>query len=195
MPEGLQQHYDFGNLVDSATLETHRITGNTLSIESGGDVEFEELKIIQAQEMAIAFHSHETLSFVFQNAKVQYCFFRNSFQVTYEGYTFTMPAKCKLDLYRPRIIGGDLKSTGCTSQGAFEDSIFHFNYDQQVAWYMDLARLDRFMVIGLGKHKKRGKHHVYIYAIDRGDKTYLSGLNKYSKLAFKHHTLIGGLSL
>lgn len=186
----LQEHYAFGNLVDAAALEKHRIDGNTLAVESGGNLVFEDHRIKTAEEMALAFHSQETLSFVFHNAKTQYCFFRNHFEVTHDGYTFTIRAKCKLDLYRRKLIGGDLKSTACTSQGAFVDSIFHFNYDQQAAWYMDLSRLDRFMIIGLGKHKKRGKHNVFTYAVNRGDETYQGGKAKYSRLAYKYHFFI-----
>lgn len=191
----LQKHYSFGNLVDASVTEKWRIDGNTLDVESGGLVSFEDERIQTAAAMADAYHARADLKQIFDGAVSQYAFFRNRFEIEHEGIAFEMAVKCKLDLLRRGVIGGDIKSTACTSSAQFKDSIYHFNYDQQSAWYMDIARLDRFMIIGLGKKRIRGEHPVFTHLINRGDGMYNSGKEKYSRLALKHHFLLGNFFL
>jgi len=186
---GTAANYDFGNLVHAKVSEEHRITGNTLLKESGETVVFEAQHINTARKMAEAYKSRSDLKTMFEGAKVEHAFFREAFEIICEGVTFTMRVKCKLDLFRKGIIGGDFKTTVCTNEANFLDTLTYFHIDQQVAWYMDIARLDRFMIIGLSKKVKGGKYQVFTWLINRGDDLYNSGKEKYSRLAMRYHFL------
>lgn len=67
-----------------------------------------------------------------------------------------------------------------------------FDYDQQHAWYMDIAqtkgyKADKDVLIGISK----ANFKVFKVYINRQSDLYLSGVNKYNFLAFRWVLLFG----
>ncbi len=85
--------------------------------------------------------------------------------------------KCKFDgIIRSLSFGFDLKSLSVTSDPQFKQAIDRFDYDLGAAWYMDIARVDKFLLIGVSK-KKTSK--LFKLLVNRGDEMYLRGKQKY----------------
>lgn len=195
--ENIQQIFDFGNLVDAVSLEGAIVTYEgydtvILINEASGDVmKFTRQIYEQALEMRAAIHSDLFLRQVFEKMKFQYIFTRNSFEIEFEGMKFYLPMRGKLDGYEKNVISIDLKTTACTTRKACFESISFFDYDQQIALYMDLGRIDKFMIIFVSKKKDRyGKYQVFKFSITRGDETYKSGKSKYSYWAWKYYWMV-----
>lgn len=166
---GNPEAYKFGSLVDQLITEPEKDISPSYALDV----------INKAAKMRDAALSQKTIKLLVANIKFQYIVIRESFKIG----DITLRMKCKFDgIHWAFSLGVDIKSTACTTLKAFIESIFHFDYDQQAALYMDLAKIDRFWIIGISKCKKP---KVYNFVVIRGDKTYLSGLNKYTYLAGK----------
>lgn len=185
----LSKAYNFGSLVDAMITEEQAV-GRFASLHDA-----EELK--RAEMMKKAGLADSTLKLFMETSKLQHEVYRNAFPIHYQGQEITLPMRCKFDFLNKGLkTGADLKTTACTSQKAFVDAIFQFDYDRQAALYMDLMGLERFMFIGLGKKPGRGgKHPVFKYAVIRGDETHQKGKRKYCFLAFNYYFLIYNLNL
>lgn len=100
------------------------------------------------------------------------------FPITIDGMQVFIPAKCKFDWWNPKPklnFGGDLKTTICKDQRAFDRAAEWFDYDQQGAWYMDISGSDRFVILAVSKYN----YAIFKWSIKRGDKFYQSGREKY----------------
>lgn len=186
--------YNFGNLIDAMLTEEHKIVGNTLNEESSENaIEFSDYEMNKAKLMKFAADNDQTISLLNKTMEFQKVIKRDDFIINYNGYELVIPAKCKFDALGLKFKkAADYKSTAAKSSKQFIDSIYHFNYDRQAAWYMDLANVDQMIYIGISKsiNKATKKHDIYKYVIKRGDETYLSGLKKYSFLAFHYYFMI-----
>jgi hypothetical protein len=87
--------------------------------------------------------------------------------------------------------GGDIKSTVCTTQKAFEQSLEYFDYDRQRAWYMDISGAVRDVLIGISKENFK----VFIVTITRDSEIYKRGREKYQELAFRYWYLFGEMQI
>lgn len=104
----------------------------------------------------------------------------NSLAVQHDGIDIIIPAKCKYDLFNKKFqLGGDLKSTVATSYSSFHAAAKHFEYNRQAAWYMDIAQINRFIIIGVSKKN----HRVFHINITRDSDAYIEGKELYSKYA------------
>jgi hypothetical protein len=185
--EKLQAIYDFGNLVEHYALPS---SDSADRIGSPSDVE-------KAKLMAQAVESNPSARFLISlMGNRQHEFYRNADTVEWEGVEVQIPRKCKFDGYSKKFkIGIDLKTTACLTLQEFIVAFWFFDYDRQAAWYMDIARIDRMVYIGVSKKLNRfGRHEVFIHAIERGDAFYQSGLKKYSKLAIKYYFMVQSLN-
>ena len=197
VPKNLKDAYKFGTLADSLITQRHTVNTEFMFVEDeaspGKIITFEEEQIRTAEKMAEVYEADRDIRNMFSGAKTQYIFLSEKFPVTFEGQELFIKSRIKLDLYyKPNNIGGDIKTTSCSSERAFINSIFALDYDRQSAFYMDNAKIDRFVLIGLGKKtNKQGVHPIYKYAIKRGSDAYLSGLAKYQKLVFLHKMMNG----
>lgn len=107
-------------------------------------------------------------------------------QMNYNGYEFSMLARCKWDIWRADWgWGGDIKTTTATTQKEFEAAAAFFDYDRQRAWYMDIAGSDRDVLIGISKKNLK----VFKIYISRDSEFYKNGKSKYMELAFRWHLM------
>lgn len=188
-PDNLQDIFDFGNLVDAMVTEPEKLDleSNTMN-DQQRQVVFSQYLIDKAQMMKEAVEGDAIFNLLMQQSKNQYVVLRKAHRIEWKGFVFHLPMRMKADLFIPNMMVIDLKSTACTSQKSFVASLTHFNYDRQGALYMDLCRVDKMLYVGVSKtiNKKTKKHDVYKYMIERNSELYLSGLDKYSGLAYKY---------
>jgi hypothetical protein len=181
--------FNFGHLVEAM------IEGNNFD-EFAARTTAEEVE--KARLMDEAAKADKTVQLFLSTCKKQHEVYREKFLINYNEGEIEIPARGKLDLCNTALkTGGDFKTTAATSQRAFIDSIFTFDYHRAGAWYMDLKGLNRFMFIGISKQKNRftKKHDVFKFALMRDDENYLAGKRKYSFLAWQYYHLIYLLNL
>lgn len=186
--DGLEDIFNFGSLVDALLTEPWRANHDerSLLLETGGKVQFEKFVFDLAKKLAANLKKDRVVSLLLDNMIGQYVVVR-TLKFIYDEEEHTIKGRCKFDgLSKKFRTGCDYKTTSCTTRKSFIESIEFFDYDQAGAWYMDLARIDRFWIIGISK--KTGE--VFKFAIERGDETYNRGRDKYSRLAFKWIMLI-----
>ncbi len=191
--ENLEEVFNFGSLVDAFVTEHFRIRYSdcSLLLETGGVVFFEPEIFALAKKMATKLKADRVVALLLPLMKSQHIVIKTiSFE--YEGEVYKIKGRCKFDgVSKKRKISVDYKTTSCTTRKAFIVSIEYFDYDQQGAWYMDLAGIDQHWIFGISK--KTGE--VFRYVIKRGDETYLRGVAKYSRLAYRWVTLIENFNL
>ncbi len=186
--ESLEDILNFGSLVDAMLTETWRVTHLTctLHLETGGVIQFTPEAFLLAKKLSAALKADRVVSMLVDTMIGQYVFAK-TIGFKYQGEEFEIRGRCKFDGFNKKFkLGCDYKTTACTSYAQFKNSIDHFDYDQQGAWYMDLAGIDRHWIIGISKKNSQ----VFKYAIERGDETYLNGVRKYSRLAYLWKLLI-----
>ncbi len=176
----IEAAYRFGNLVDALITEPNRCNHIKRTVD---DVQFTEDEWRIAYEMLKAFRADPIGQVYLKNSVGQKVFQHHNFEIEYQGFTFSVSARCKYDLFHKLAYhGGDIKSTVATTQKQFEESIRYFDYDQQRAWYMDLSGSSQDMLFGISKKN----FQVFKFPIRRGDKTYVSGKEKYQAAAFRY---------
>lgn len=182
----LEKAFRFGTLIDCMITEPHKV--NYFKLTCAGDAYTEE-DFAQASEMKKAFYRDP-----FCAQFVKQCVFQKNtivpkFDISLSsGFTFSLPARCRWDLYGERIdMGGDIKSTAATTQKQFEEAVYHFDYDRSRAWYMDLAGRNNDILIGISKVNFK----IFKVPIKRGDRLFTSGYEKYRELAFRYWYLFG----
>lgn len=186
---GLQDIYDDGNLVDTIVTEPGKFNAElNIMTDQKREVLFSQERVDKAFMMKAAVDSDPMFSMLMQDAKMQHVMLRKSHQMNYQGNKFSLPMRCKYDLFRPGDMAIDLKTTACTTYKQFVLSLTHFDYDRQGAVYIDLGRVNRILYVGVSKkmNKRTKKHDVFKYMIERGSDMYISGLNKYTNLAWKY---------
>ena len=188
-PKNLQEAYRLGLLTDSLITQIETTNSEFHFIEDEGTpgeiITYSEEEFARATLMKNAYDSDPQVQQMFEGAKTQHIITKEKFPVSIGNETVYIKACCKFDLYLKRLIGGDIKTTACRTEKAFFKVIDVLDYDRQGAFYMDLANLDKFMIIGLSKKSNRqGKHMVFKFAIKRGSDAYNRGKEKYQKLVF-----------
>ncbi len=175
----LQAAYRFGNLIDAMITEPARVDHLNLRVD------YEQFTIAEwstAKKMLNAFREDPFCMQLLKLSEGQNVVVKDMI-LDYEGFEFQLPARCKFDLLAKALrMGADIKSTTCTTTQQFVNSITHFNYDKQGAFYMDMAEIDKHMIIGISK----SNYKIFKVPIVRGDELYNSGREKYLEWAFKY---------
>lgn len=178
----LTQAYRFGNLIDAMITEPERCDHLNLRVD---DEQFSREEWDKAKRMMQAFFADPLCKQFHSLASGQSVMVKN-LQLEYLGVDFSLPVRCKFDLWMPSMgWGADIKSTTATTQAQFEAVVSYFNYDKQRAFYMDIAGSDRDMLIGISKVNQK----IFKVPISRGDALYQSGREKYLEWAFKYWCL------
>lgn len=181
-PKHLQHIFDFGNLVDALLTEPPEVVQKYRQLCG-------EEKWQQALKMVEQCEKDPVIKLMIDHSIPQYIFVR-LLNVKYLDYQFNIRSKCKFDLFmKTRLSGIDFKTLSVSNYQQFKDSIHHFDYDRQAAFYMDLARIKRFWIIGISKIN----FQIFKLCIQHGDHIYTRGKKKYSYWAWKYHTLIHNL--
>lgn len=187
----IQKAYRMGTLLDCMITEKERVNYTRLTC-AGYSYTPEEFAVCEA--MKKSFYRDDFCRFLAEHSDMQKVTADTAFQIEHLGFRFSLPFRMKADFDAGRALKmiADLKSTTATSEKAFRQVIEAFSYDRQAAVYMDLGKVNRFMLIGVSKI---APYTVFKVAIERGDPLYLSGRAKYEELAFRHYNLFGNLRI
>jgi hypothetical protein len=185
----LEKAYANGTLIDAMITEPHKVNYFKLKVE-GEQYDYSQDEFERAKEMKKAFYKDAFCASFVKQCKFQHISYNPAFPINYNGFDFTLPAKCKWDLFRPDIdLSGDIKSTACTTQKQVEEAVRYFAYDRSRAWYMDLENRNNDILIFISKVNFK----IFKVPIKRGDAIYRDGKEKYQELAFKYWYLFSDL--
>ena len=177
--------FRFGSLVDAIITEPARVDYYRLTVD---DEQYTEDEFRHAQEMQKALRMEarrdEFLFKVLGYAETQRFMVNTQQQFTYCGYPFSLDTRRKWDC-RLCQNGGDLKTTFASTQQQFEEAIDFFDWDRSRAWYMDIAGSNRDFIYAISKKNCK----VFKKFINRDDKVYNRGREKYEELAFQYWCL------
>lgn len=179
--------FAFGSLVDALVTEPARVNRFQLTVD---DVKYTEDDFRLAMEMQKSLvresRRDEFLAYVLSNSDTQKFMVRER-EFEYCGLSYTLPTRCKWDWWLPKVgFGGDLKTTFAVSQSQFDEAVDFFDWDRSRAWYMDIARSERDFIYAVSKKNCK----VFKKFIERGDRIYSRGREKYDELAFKYYLFI-----
>ena len=172
--------FRFGSLVDAIITEPARVDYYRLTVD---DEQYTEDEFRHAQEMLEA-RRDEFLFKVLGYAETQRFMVNTQQQFTYCGFPFSLDTRCKWDWWLG-LFGGDLKTTFASTQQQFEEAIDFFDWDRSRAWYMDIAGSNRDFIYAISKKNCK----VFKKFINRDDKVYNRGREKYEELAFQYWCL------
>ena len=150
-----------------------------------------------AKQMRLAFYKDPFCSQFVKGCKFQHISYQPDFKIDYNGFEFTLPAKCKWDLFRPDIdLSGDIKSTACTTQKQVEEALRYFAYDRSRAWYMDVEsqRSGKMRNNDILIFISKVNFKIFKVPIKRGDAIYKEGKRLYEDLAFRYWYLFCDLN-
>jgi hypothetical protein len=183
----LEQAYRFGNLIDAMITEPHRVNYFTHQVEG---IRYTGDDFARAEEMKKAFYRDEFCRQMMQHCSFQRISYQPQFRIRYGTFKFALPAKAKWDLFCEKFdLGGDIKSTVCTTQKQCEEAVRYFNYDRSRAWYMDLEGRSNDVLIFISKIN----YKVFKIPVKRDSEIYRDGRAKYEELAFKWWYLFGDI--
>ncbi len=191
MPENrwidLQKAYANGTLIDCMITEPHRVDYFKLTVE-GETYKYSSDEFERAKEMKKSFMRDSFCQQIIKLCSFQKISYQPDFKIEYDGFKFSMPAKAKWDLFGEGVdLGGDIKSTACTTQKQCEEAVRYFEYDRSRAWYMDLESRSNDMLIFISKENFK----VFKVPVKRDSEIYKTGKQKYQELAFRYWTLFG----
>jgi len=172
----LEKAYRFGSLLDAIITEPERVDFFKMTVDG---VQYSRDEFEKAEQMKRAFQADPFCRNILENSVAQHVTIRHDFAIEYGGHRFFLNARAKWDFFGGRHpIDADLKSTVCTTEKSFIETLDRFDYDRQGAWYMDLEGRDRFMFLGVSKVN----HKIFKFAIKRGDPVYQRGRAKYQEI-------------
>ena len=179
--------FAFGSLVDALVTEPARVNRFQLTVD---DVKYTEDDFRLAMEIQKSLvresRRDEFLAYVLNNSDTQKFMVRER-EFEYCGFSYTLPTRCKWDWWLPKVgFGGDLKTTFAVSQSQFDEAVDFFDWDRSRAWYMDIAGSSRDFIYAVSKKNCK----VFKKFIERGDRIYSRGREKYDELAFKYYLFI-----
>lgn len=186
-----EKAFRFGSLVDAIITEEDRVNLSEFKVD---DVQYTEDEFLHAMAMkeALYRHAHRHDAFLKhwvldkRRCSTQRVMVNKSQHLDYCGFDFTLDTRCKWDWFiNAGNFGGDLKTTSATSLKQFEEAIEVFDWDRSRAWYMDIANSNEDFIYAISKVN----FQVFSLHINRNDKTYERGKDKYSELAFLYWTL------
>lgn len=194
MPEDeridIEKAYANGNLIDAMITEPHKVDYYQRTV-AGETYCYSTEDFERAQEMKKSFYRDKFCANLVSICSFQRISYKPSFTVEYGAMKFNIPAKAKWDLFcESADIGGDIKSTACTTQKQCEEAVRYFRYDRSRSFYMDLEGRSNDMLIFISKVNFK----VFKIPVKRDSEIYKDGKAKYQELAFKWWYLFGDLT-
>lgn len=156
-PENLEEIFDLGTLIHAILLEPHK-----------ADVNHKDYKL--AVQMAETF---------MKDPLCRQFMMISDFKREWEFYsenTYGIKGRCKMDgksAMLKTIL--EYKGLGVTSQQQFMDAIYRFDYDQGAAWYLDVSKYERCLIVAVSKKNPR---QIFKLLVDRNHPVYTSGQRK-----------------
>ncbi len=175
--------FRFGSLVDAMITESHRIEWALKTLDDSPIIpeEFET-----AKQMRRSFLADKQCNDIIFNNNVEFQkVFIRELEMKHMDVPFRKLCKCKFDFYGG--VSGDIKSTTAKTEKEFIDACYRFDYWRSRAFYMDIARTDLDVIIGISKQNFK----IFKLVIKRGDKYHTEGFKQYNELAFHDWVLNG----
>lgn len=172
LPENLDRIYEFGTLSHELILESHKANYLDPDIHLG----LQMRDTFMADPFCNAFVNHPKF-------KAEHEFYRKDL--------LGVKVKCRMDgriSYKKRRDILEFKSLAVTTQKAFEEALYHFDYDMGGAFYLDVSRYNRILIAGVSKKKP---DRLFKMVADRDSDFYKSGLEKYTKWLTQWNQLLG----
>lgn len=182
--------FRLGSIVDALITDPLRLDRYGMELDGEG-ITADEYRLGLEMERSLRRHALRDpfLAAVLKRASTQKVDVHKGQSMEYCGFVFSLDTRCKWDWWlADTCFGGDLKTTSATTQAEFENALDMFDWDRSRAWYMDVAGSDCDFIYAVSKKNLK----VFRKFIERGDDTYLRGLEKYSELAFKWWCLCTG---
>jgi hypothetical protein len=182
-----EKAFRFGSLFDAMITEPHRINTYAKTID-GIPVESKDWNT--ALKMKQTFFNDPFCSHFHSICEGQKEFVTQSHEMSFGGGNFTLPMRCRYDLYSEAIrYGGDIKSTSAKTMDEFIASCTAFDYWRARALYMDISKSEKDVLIGVSKKVDK----IFIIKIEKGDPNYQKGKERYQELAFKWWCMVDGI--
>lgn len=186
----LEKAYADGTLIDAMITQPHKVDYFKRRVVDY-PYQFTEADFARAQEMNKAFYRDPFCQQMVKQCTFQKISIKPNFKINYDGFEFSVDARCKWDLFCESFdLGGDIKSTACTTQKQCEEAVRYFNYDRSRAWYMDLEDRSNDILIFISKVN----YKVFKVPVKRDGQIYKDGKAKYQELAFKYWYLFGDVN-
>ena len=183
-----EKAYAFGNLIDHLITEADKVD---LYQRTCQGITFSQDEINQALTMKRAYLKDPYCAQTHSMATFQKVFVEE-IELDYYGFKFKLWMRCKFDRwFEPMGFGDDIKSTACETEKQCREALYHFDYDQQRAVYMTLAKSSRDMLIFISKKNFK----VFKVPITRDSEIFKSGMQKFTDIAFKYWMLMGDLKI
>lgn len=132
-----------------------------------------EIKILS--QMLEAAHQHPLIKFAAQ------CPFKEKV-CRWTDPTTRLRCKAKIDAMVEKSCLLELKTTAAISQEAFEETVRKYEYDRQVTFYMDGAKIPEGIIIGV---QKQAPFQIFEVIITRKDNIAKNARQRYQKLLQK----------
>jgi hypothetical protein len=177
--------YKFGTLIDMMLTEPDKV--NYLTFECNGEP-YSRDDWEKANQMKKAFLRDDFCRNMLERSTPQKVMINPNQRFVCDGFEYFLPTRSKWDLFMDVLgWGGDIKSTTATTHSQFVDAIYHFDYDRQRVWYMNMAGSNQDVLIGISKVNFK----VFKVPIKRDDEIYRSGFDKMTELSFKYWQMFG----
>lgn len=193
-PDNLEEIFDLGSLIHAVLLEPVRISGPFIATD-GSEAAYllnEDKKITRftskqyflAKTMAETFMRDELCQrlIMWRDFKREHEFYRTGLFGIRDG------VRCKADGYSKELsIGLEYKGLAIANDKAFEEAIVRLDYDQGLAWYLDIMRVKQFLIVGASKKDPK---KIFKRLVDRNHPYYQSGMVKIEKCVKMYSNLI-----
>lgn len=185
----LEKAYADGTLIDCMITEPHRVDYFKYRVVDY-PYQFSKEDFERSREMKKAFYKDPFCQQMVKQCSFQKVSVRKDFEIEYDGVKFCLDARAKWDLFCESFdLGGDIKSTACTTQKQCEEAVRYFEYDRSRAWYMDLENRSNDILIFISKVNFK----IFKVPVKRDGSIYKDGKAKYQELAFRYWYLFGDL--
>lgn len=180
-----EKAYRFGTLVDAVITEPHRV--NFLKCLCDQE-QYTADEFHTAEQMKRSFFRDQHCSLIYKHSENQKIDIEPKLPIIYEGVKIYIPARIKWDLNALKIlqITGDIKSTTARTEKEFIEAAWYFDYFRQRAFYMDVGKSNKDLLIGISKVEP---YSIFKIGIDRNSVYYQEGKKGYMKLAFEYWSL------
>jgi hypothetical protein len=169
-PADLKAIFDFGNLVEDVILEPHKANYNHDDIK-------------KALEMDKTFRADKICQQILYipDFRRQHEFYRSD--------RYGVRARCKTDGdSKSMSLVFELKGLSVSSDRAFEEAIDRFDYDQGLAWYLDLTEYKRSLIVAVSKSDTS---KLFKRVVDRNHIYYKRGVQKIKKSVILWKQILG----
>ena len=178
--------FAMGSLVDAMLTQPVRVDYFKKKLVDDPYI-FTDAQIAVARKMKVSALNDSFVRRMISCSQYQVPFYTKGVKFQHKGIDIWMDCKCLYDFISPVAgIGGDYKSTLCTTEPAFANAVDLFDYDRARVFYMLQSGMKRDVIIGVSK---KAPYRVFKVFIEQGDVIWNRGMEKLSEIVFKKYML------